>query len=488
MPRILRLMPGCFLLGCLSLLGAVGAESPSDDSSADAPALLPGGPSLLPSTTDEQPPAGQMPTVDAPADGPALGDPAPGKSDIDKPDPTPPNKEEPAEPPAKEPEKPVEPPAAKTDVPEKTAAPEKTEPPATAVEPEPPKRVLTPAQVTFRDRVRRTLAYYRGQTLSAQEINVTDLLNVCLAFGCRAEVSRAGTPAQKANGIMHLCWNYPCGGRAPLVVADGHVAARIGYGLQENPSELLAVLAQSRVPDDYSMRVGQDVRSVADLVAYEKLSCRSGGDVSRKLLGLAYYVGEPSWQNDQGEQWSVARLLKEELARPMAGLPDGGTTRLLALSYAVDSRAKRKQPIDGDFARTQAYLIELQDFALRQQNADGSWGPRFIAAKSTSREPISQVHTTGRVLEWLAFSLTEERLGDPRVVKAVEYLNEMLGGQRYQWNLRTLNTRDLGSLMHALHALSTYDERWFATAEEPPKPAAPQPPAKKPVAAARGTR
>jgi hypothetical protein len=455
----------------------MAAEPPADQSSGDAPALLPQGPSLLPGDLDEQPPAGEMPKVD----GPALGDPTPEKPDAEKPDEPPKAKDEPSEPPAKEPEKPIDPPA-------KTEVSEKTEPPAKVVEPEPPKRVLTPAQVTLRDRVRRASNYHRGQTLSAQEINVTDLLNVCLAFGCRAEVTRPGTPAQKANGVMYLCWNYPCGGRSPLVIADGHIAARIGYGLQENPSELLSVLAQSRVPDDYAMRVGQDARTVADLVEYEKLSCRSGGDLSRKLLGLAYYVGEPSWQNEQGEAWSVDRLLKEELSRPLTGLPDGGMTRLMALSYAVDSRAKRKQPLDGDYARAQAYLIELQDFALRQQNTDGSWGPRFLAAKSTSREPISQIRTTGYVLEWLAFSLPEERLGDPRVVKAVEYLADMLGGQRYQWNLRSLNSRDLGSLMHALHALSIYDERWFATAEEPPKPTPPQPPAKKPATPPRTTR
>ncbi len=73
-------------------------------------------------------------------------------------------------------------------------------------------------------------------------------------------------------------------------------------------------MALSRVPPDYPVRVGKTVRKVADLVEAEKLGCRTGGDLSLRLIGLSYYVDEPEWKNDLGETWSIERMIEEEIA------------------------------------------------------------------------------------------------------------------------------------------------------------------------------
>jgi hypothetical protein len=219
------------------------------------------------------------------------------------------------------------------------------------------------------------------------------------------------------------------------------------------------------VPPSYPLRVGQDVRSVADLVEAEKLGCRPGGEMSLKLIGLAYYLEQSHWQNDLGDQWSLERIIAEELARPVVGTPDGGTARLLALSYAVQRRLKHHEPLEGEYLRAQQHVRDVEGYALKLQNSDGSWGPQFLAARGASRDPATQLSATGHVLEWLAFSLPEEQLEDARVVRSVEYVNDLLSGQRATWNLRSLSSRDLAAVMHALHALSTYDERWFSPAD-----------------------
>ena len=428
MPRLLSVLWGGALLGCLLLPAAAAADHPGvEDPVSETPTAQPEGPSLpVFNPTEEE------------------------KS--------PPEKEGAAAHPAKEPET-----------------------PAKAAEPEPPpKRVLSPAMGALRDRVRRTLAYYRGQPLHMQENTATEVLDACLAFGCSTQVYRAAS-GQKANAIGSLCWNLPCAGRPPLVVSGGHVAARIGFGFQQRPGQMLAMLAQARVPADYPIRADQKSRSIADLVEYEKLSCRAGTDLSLKLIGLAYYVDEPTWQNDLGEEWSIERIVQEELGQPLARAADGGTTRLLGLTYAIQERLKHKQPVEGEFARAQKLIAECQAFALRQQNSDGSWGPNFFVTKAASRDPAVQLRSTGRVLEWLAFSLPEDRLGDPGVVRSVDRLNELLAGSRYQGNVRALDTAALGSVMHALHALAIYDERWFKPADVE-KPAAE---GKKAVAAER---
>jgi len=335
-----------------------------------------------------------------------------------------------------------------------------------------PKRQLSPALTALGDQVRRVLAMHQKQTYNTRENSATEILSVCLAYGCGAEVSLEGPNGRRINGITCLCWNYPCTGFEMLGFREKHIAPRIGYGYQEQPGELLAMLAMSRVQPDYPVRVGKDVRTVADLVEAEKLGCRSGGDLSLKLIGLSFYVEDPQWNNDLGESWSIERMIEEEISQPVVTAPEGGLNRLMGLSYVVARREKRGLPIEGQFQRARKYTSDFQDFALRLQNSDGSWGPNFLASRSSSPDAPSQLRSTGRVLEWLAMSLPDEKLEDARVVNAVECVVRLLGSQRYQWNAPSYSTQEIASLGHALHALNVYDQRVFKPADVEEKPAA----------------
>lgn len=340
---------------------------------------------------------------------------------------------------------------------------------------EKPKRQLSPALAAVRDQVRATLAMNQKLAFNTRDNSATEIMNYCLAFGCATEVSLQGSDGKRINGITCLCWGYPCGGFEMLGPSQGHIAARVGYGCQERPGEFLAMLAMSRVQSNYPIRAGRGTRSVADVVEAEKLGCRSGSDLSLKLVGLSYYVDEPEWKNDLDETWSIERIIQEELEQPVVTAPEGGLNRLMGLSYAVARRAKRGGPMDGEFERAQKFIAAFQTFATQLQNADGSWGPYFLAARSISQDPAIQLRSTGRVLEWLATSLPDQRLEDPRVVKAVEYVTGMLGSQRYAWNTPALSTREIAAAGHALHGLMVYDERVFRPADVE-KPAAENPP------------
>ncbi len=61
------------------------------------------------------------------------------------------------------------------------------------------------------------------------------------------------------------------------------------------------------------------------------------------------------------------------------------------------------------------------------------------------------------------------------MVNAVNYLSNLLGTERYQWNAPMLPTREIVSLGHALHALSLYDEREFRPTDAEEKPAVEKP-------------
>jgi hypothetical protein len=357
----------------------------------------------------------------------------------------------------------------------------KAEPPATANEaPESPaatpadkpKRELSPAQVALRDQVRQTLVQQQKQPLNTHDNLPAEISAFCLGFGCNTEVSLDSANGKKINGITCLCWNYPCAGFEMLGRGQNHLVARIGYGRQQHPGEFLATLAMSRVPSTYPIRVNNDTRTVADLIEAEKLDCRVGSDMSLKLIGLTFYVDSPNWKNDLGEEWSIERIMQQEIAQPIVSAADGGLNRLMGLSFAVAHRVGHGLPVDGQYQRAQKYLNDFHDFALGLQNSDGSWGPALLAARSTGNDGIAQLMATGRVLEWLALSLPDNRLDDARVVRSVDLVVHLLNSKRYVQNVPYLPTREIDAMGHALHGLSLYNERVFAPIDAEEKAAA----------------
>jgi hypothetical protein len=330
---------------------------------------------------------------------------------------------------------------------------------------------LSPEMTALRDQVRQVLAAQQRQAFNTRQNLPTEIQSVCLAFGCDSEVTE-GTDGKRINAITCLCWDYPCAGMEMLGVSRKHLAAHVGYGYQEHPGEFLAMLAMSRVSEDYPVRVGRDVRKVADLIEAEKLGCRSGGDASLKLIGLSYYVADQEWKNDLGETWSVGRMITDEIGQPIVGAPDGGLNRLLGLGYAVSRRLKRDQPLDGPFGRAQKYVADFCEYALRLQSADGSWGPNYLADRTANPDVASQLRSTGRVLEWLVTSLPDEKLTDRRLQDAVACVTRVVASERYQYNAPSLSTQEIVSLGHALHALNMYDQRALKPFDAPEKPAA----------------
>lgn len=434
------------------------------------------GPALLPMTPADAEALGETPAdepAELPAETPAEELSPDAMPDVDGPmqQVMPPEDESSAEPePMPEGEaSEMEPPGEAT-VPPPDDAPEESAPESPVAEPLPP---LSPALAALRDRVRRTLAGFYRQPFNTRTNTASDILYFCLPYGCQTEVLNGARGEARINGVTCLCWNYPCAGYELLKVSHGHVAPRVGYGLQVKPSQFLATLALARVPADYPVRAGQRVGTVADVVAFEQLTCQSGMEMSLKLVGLAYYV-EPdaTWTSTAGEEWSLERMVGEELGQPIVTASGGGTFRLLGLSYALARRIEARLPIVGQYARARKFLDEFQTYALSLQNPDGSWHPYIFAARGTSNDLMGNLRSTGLVSSWLAVSLDNNAVESPRMVRAIDYLTAQLSGKR--WDISAMPPRDIASAMHALHALALYDSRVFK-----PRDAA-APPAEKP--------
>lgn len=334
---------------------------------------------------------------------------------------------------------------------------------------------LSKEMTALRDQVRRTLVRCFQVPVNTNTNSVSDVLDFCLAFGTDAEIRQGN---QAVNGLGALCWNFSCAGYYPLLADGRAILPRQGFGFQEYPGELLAVLGQAGVPASYELRVGERRGTVADLVAWEKAACRAGSVQAHRLIGLACYIQDDQvWKNDLGEEWSLKRLLRDELDRGVALDSSATTDRMMGISYAMQRRRLAKLPVDSEYARAERFVEEFQGYTLAAQNSDGSWHPSFFTLRGASRDALGLLDASGRITEWLVYSLPDTMLTDPRVVRAVSYLPAALEGQLSRWSPSATSSKEMAAFAHAARALMIYDRSVFrpydaekAAAEKKPAP------------------
>jgi hypothetical protein len=305
----------------------------------------------------------------------------------------------------------------------------------------------------LRGKVRRVLDFYHGRPLNTRENNCWELLHSIVSYGVTSEVRRGGPQGPAVNSIAWLCSGAACDGQALLSVEQGRVTAAKGPRVQGHHGQFLAILAQSKVKPDYPIYIGKRSFALDDLMETEKLSCYSNTELTFKLISFAHYLdSDETWRNGKAENWSISRLIREEIAAPINGAPCGGTHRLMGLSYAVHERIKQGRSVDGEFLRAQTYVNDFHRYALRLQNSDGSFSTEWFKGRGAKADLDRRLQTSGHILEWLAYSVGDEMLDDPRLIKAVSYLTDILDRDRSRnWSI--------GPLGHGLHALAIYEER-----------------------------
>lgn len=314
---------------------------------------------------------------------------------------------------------------------------------------------LSPRMAKLKQRLSETLAYYRSWPVSTSNRSPWEVMHAAIAFGCESRLARPDVN-RKVTALGHLCFNGACEGHTLLRVVDGRVVPRRGDGLQGHDGQLLAILAQSKVKMDYPVMAQGKKFTVADIVEHEKRSVRSGTELTFQLIGLMHYLRgeEEEWTNDEGEEWSIRRMLREEIDSPIRGAACGGTHRLMGISYAWRKREQRGFKITGQYKRARQYTEEYHRYTFRMQNEDGSFHTAWFRVPDDSDDIDVRVRTSGHIFEWLAFSLSGEQLKSDTAVAAAEYLTELLATNRdHEWKI--------GPLGHALHGLVLYEQRVF---------------------------
>jgi len=316
-----------------------------------------------------------------------------------------------------------------------------------------PAAALPSNLVALQTKIRRVLAIYTPKHQNTRDNNAWEVMHEIIAFGVDAQLCRGAPQGPKVNAIGWLCYNGSCKGEQMLYLDHGKLVARKGPGLQGHAGQFMAILAQSRLPIDYPMLVQGKPFTIADLVEHEKADCQPGEELTFKLIGLMHYLdSDATWTSRYGDQWSIPRLITEELKQPIRGAACGGTHRLMGFSYAINKRILRGKPMTGEFHRAQKFINEYHRYTFSLQNPDGSFSTQWFTRREAKSDIDRRLKTTGHVAEWLAFSMSDEELRDPRMTKAIDYLATiLLDDQSRTW--------EIGPLGHGLHALAVYDAR-----------------------------
>jgi hypothetical protein len=312
---------------------------------------------------------------------------------------------------------------------------------------------LTPQTVRLRSRIDAALNYYLLRPESNVERSPWAVFHSILPYGSETTLRADG---RIVSAISWMCYNGSCRGQRIFIpLRDGSFRPAVGAGVQGHEGQFLAILAQSRVPANYPLQVGRKRYTLEYLIDYEMRTCQPKTELTFKLLSLSHYlVNDATWVNEQGEEWSLERLVEEELAQPVIGAACGGTHRLMGLSYALKQRQAAGLPLTGQYSRAEIFLKDFVGYTWTLQNPDGSFSTEWFEGRANQQDMQRKLQTTGHIVEWLVYTLPDEELQSPRLLRSIEFLTYCLVEQRQtDWKI--------GPRSHALHALAMYQERVF---------------------------
>ena len=262
---------------------------------------------------------------------------------------------------------------------------------------------------------------------------------------------------QKVNALEWIATSEPRFDNQPLLLKTAHGGKfhpfTRPWAFEGHPSQFLALMSQSDLPNDYSFKVGQEQITIADMVQNTMKEVNSKEEVTWVLWALQHHLKpDAQWTNQFGEPWSIEKLVQIESAAPVNGAACGGNHRLFALTRTRDKHLKLGGKLDGVWAQADLKIRQHLELARQLQNSDGSFSSKFYESPGLSNDLNIRFNTTGHTMEFLSIGLPDNRLNEPWVRNAAWVLARELIQSRQR-------LIDCGPLYHSLNSLMIYRER-----------------------------
>lgn len=235
------------------------------------------------------------------------------------------------------------------------------------------------------------------------------------------------------------------GGRAHPYTSD--------YAFEGHPNQFLAILAMADVPLDHKLKTDGGTITIADIVNNAKAEIKTNEEVTWTLWALSHYLGpDATWQNKQGEAWSINRLVRIQTAESTFNGACGGSHGLFALTYARNVFLKTKRPLRGHWLAADQKIQRYIAQARSLQNPDGTFSTEYFESRGHSRSFEKRLNTSGHTLEFIVSALPDERLKEQWVRNGVAAIaRDLIENKR--------KPAECGSLYHAMNGLVIYRDR-----------------------------
>lgn len=311
---------------------------------------------------------------------------------------------------------------------------------------------LSPQTLRLKPMIQQTLKYYWDRPEDAAQRTHWGMMHSIMVFDRDTLIINQ---RQRFNAVAWMAGNNPCRNQT-LFTRDEHgILPKTGVGLQGHQAQLLAIFGLINVPLDYPVYAAKQKYTVNDILLREMRDCKVNTELTFTLIGLAHYADSDStWVAGDGQDWSVPRVIQEELAQPIVGAACGGTHRLMGFGHALRRRHAEGKPIDGQWARADQYIKDYVNYTWSLQNRDGSMSTAWYERPEDNGNMDRKIQTTGHMLEMLLTVTPDADLQSPQMLRTVNYMASTLYNERgHEWQI--------GPKGHALRSLAMYYQRVF---------------------------
>lgn len=243
----------------------------------------------------------------------------------------------------------------------------------------------------------------------------------------------------------HWFEKTPTGGRA-------HPYSQ-AYAFEGHANQFLAYLTMSDLPREHQFKTANGIITIDDMVRHAQATTSNRDEPTWTLWALAHYLTPDSqWTNQQGEAWSIEKLVQLQTKASVYSAACGGTHGLFALSYARNSYIHSGQPLRGVWLEADQKIRRYIQEARTLQNSDGMFSASYFQGRKSANDFEGRVGPAGHTLEFLMMGLTEDRLKEDWVRRGVWAISKELIDRKRE-------PIECAALYHALDALVIYRDR-----------------------------
>ena len=228
----------------------------------------------------------------------------------------------------------------------------------------------------------------------------------------------------------------------------------VAYAFEGHANQFLALLSMSNLPLDHQFKVARGrVVTMADMIRNAKMTVNEREEITWTLWFLTHYLDvDAEWNNEDGEPWSIEKLVRLQTNATVTNAPCGGTHGLFAIAYARNAFVHKHGRLHGVYYQAERKIQQHIELARSLQNPDGSFSTEFFKGPGQSVDFNERLKSSGHMLEWLMMAVPQRRLNEAWIRRAVASISTDLIHNAAQ-------PAKCGPLYHALNSLIMYRDR-----------------------------